>query len=67
MLYKKFDSIYADRAHADNKEQKRLKKLIEKEDKRRAAALKGGNVAQKGLSETYEEKSFIKMMKGPFY
>jgi hypothetical protein len=35
MLFKKFESIFTDRAAADNKEQKRLKKLIEKEDKRR--------------------------------
>jgi len=67
MLYKKFESIYIDRSNADNKEQKRLKKLIEKEEKRKSNALKHGNIAQKGLSETYEEKSFIKMMKGPFY
>jgi hypothetical protein len=67
MLMKKFESIYQDRANADPKEQKRLKKLIEKEDKRRAMAMKYGNIAQKGLSETYEEKSFIKMMKGPFF
>jgi hypothetical protein len=67
MLFKKFESIYNERASADNKEQKRLKKLIEKEEKRKAAAIKPGNIVQKGLSETYEEKSFIKMMKGPFY
>jgi hypothetical protein len=35
MLYKKFETIYNERANCDNKEQKRLKKLIEKEDKRR--------------------------------
>ena len=29
--------------------------------------MKPGSIQQKGLSETYEEKSFIKMMKGPFY
>lgn len=67
MLFKKFESIFTDRAAADNKEQKRLKKLIEKEDKRRNLAMKQGNIAQKGLSETHEEKSFIKMMRGPYF
>ena len=67
MLYKKYECIYNDRSNADNKEQKRLKKLIEKDDKRKINTLKHGNIAQKGLSETYEEKSFIKMMKGPFF
>ena len=45
MLYKKFESIYIDRSNADNKEQKRLKKLIEKEEKRKSNALKHGNIA----------------------
>jgi hypothetical protein len=67
MLYKKFESIFSERASADNKEQRRLKKAIEKEEKRKSNALKAGNIAQKGMSETYEEKSFIKMMKGPFF
>jgi hypothetical protein len=35
MLFKKFDAIYSDRAGSDTKEHKRLKKLIEKDDKRR--------------------------------
>lgn len=67
MLFKKYESIYGERSSADNKEQKRLKKIIEKEDKRKNNSMKPGNIAQKGISETYEEKSFIKMMKGPFY
>lgn len=67
MLHKKFESIFHERAGADNKEQKRLKKVVEKEDKRKLNAQKSGNIAQKGLSETHEEKSFIKMMRGPFY
>lgn len=45
MLFKKYESIYNDRANADNKEQKRLKKLIEKEEKRKANAIKSGNIA----------------------
>ena len=67
MLFKKFEAIFTDRAAADNKEQMRLKKLIEKEDKRRLLAMKHATIALKGLSETHEEKSFIKMMRGPFY
>lgn len=38
MLFKKFDSIYADRAGADSKEHKRLKKIIERDEKRRFEA-----------------------------
>lgn len=68
MLSKKFGSIYADRCASDNKEMKRLKKIIEKEDKRKTNVQKTVNhISQKGLCETYEEKSFIKMMRGPFY
>jgi len=67
MLFKKFESIYQDRASADNKEQKRLKKLIDKEERRKAQALKSGSLVQKGVQETYEEKTFIKMMRGPFF
>ena len=67
MLSKKFDAIFNERASSDNKEQKRLKKIIEKEERRKNNAQKAGNITQKGLAETYEEKSFIKMMKGPFY
>lgn len=29
--------------------------------------MKPGNIANNGLSETYEEKTIIKMIKGPFY
>ena len=67
MLFKKFDSIYQDRANADNKEQKRLKKLIDKEDRKKAQTTKSGTLVQKGAQETYEEKSFIKMMRGPYF
>lgn len=35
MLFKKFETIFHERSNADNKEQKRLKKIIDKEDKRR--------------------------------
>mmetsp|Transcript_9737 Transcript_9737/g.9476 ORF Transcript_9737/g.9476 Transcript_9737/m.9476 type:complete len:279 (-) Transcript_9737:2744-3580(-) len=67
MLNKKFGNFFSDRCSADNKEQKRLKKVIDKEEKRVQSLFKPGNVQQKGLSETYEEKSFIKMVKGPYY
>lgn len=29
--------------------------------------MKPGLIASKGLQETFEEKTFIKMMKGPFF
>jgi hypothetical protein len=67
MLNKKFESIFAERCNADNKELKRLKKAADKEEKRKAAIVKAGNLASKGLSETYEDKTVIKMVKGPFY
>lgn len=44
MLFKKFESLYSDRAAADNKEQKRLKKLIDKEDKRKIQIMKAGSI-----------------------
>lgn len=67
MLFKKFDAIYADRAGSDSKEHKRLKRLIDKDEKRRAEARKALPLIQKSLTETYEEKTFLKMMKGPYY
>jgi hypothetical protein len=67
MLFKKFDAIYTDRAGSDTKEHKRLKKLIDKDDKRRAEIRKVLPIVQKNLAETHEEKTFLKMMKGPYY
>jgi len=67
MLTKKFESIFSERCSADNREQKHLSKIIEKEEKRKAAIMEAGSLANKGLSETYEEKTVIKMVKGPFY
>ena len=52
---------------ADSKEQKRLSKLIDKEAKRKALLMKPGALPQKGLSETYEEQTFVKMTRGPFH
>lgn len=40
MLQKKFDGLFGERCNADSKEQKRLKKLIEKEEKRKEQVLK---------------------------
>lgn len=56
MLTKKFGSIFADRQNADIKEQKKLKKIVEKEERRKAAIMKPANIASKGLQETYEDK-----------
>lgn len=67
MLSKKFGTIFQDRIASDNKEQKRLKKLVEREEKRLITVQKPGSIASKGISETFEEKSFIKMVKGPYF
>jgi len=66
MLNKKFECIFNERAGCDNKEQKRLQKVIEREDKRRSAS-KTWYLNSKNLAETHEAKTFIKMMKGPFF
>jgi stage III sporulation protein SpoIIIAA len=50
----------------DSNEQRRWQALVETEDKDKRAAMKNGPIQQKGLRETYEDKSFIKMMRGPF-
>ena len=42
MLSKKFGQIFADRKAGDNKEQKRLKKVVEREEKRVAGIVKPG-------------------------
>lgn len=44
MLSKKFGSLYTDRVNADLKEQKRLRKMVEKDEKRKESILKPGNI-----------------------
>ena len=44
MLTTKFMSLFSDRQALDNKEQKRLKKIIDKEEKRKAAIVKPGTL-----------------------
>jgi SpoVK/Ycf46/Vps4 family AAA+-type ATPase len=50
----------------DNKEQKRLTKIVEKEEKRLKDVMSTSNIQKAGLRETYELNSFVKMMRGPF-
>lgn len=66
MLQKKFETIYRDRVTADLQEQRRWQGIYEGLEKEKRVATKHGLISQKGLKETYEEKSFVKMMRGPF-
>ena len=67
MLNHKFGEFFKERSKQDLKELKRLKKSIDKEEKRKDNILKFNNIINKNLCETYEEKAFIKLLKGPFY
>jgi hypothetical protein len=40
MLQKKFDGLFSDRCNADVKELKRLKKIVDREEKRKEHVLK---------------------------
>ena len=66
MLQKKFETLHRDHTQADANEQRRWAALVETVEKDKRAAIKAGPISQKGLKETYEDKSFIKMMRGPF-
>jgi len=67
MLNHKFGEFFKERSKQDLKELKRLKKSIDKEEKRKDNIFKFNNIINKNLCETYEEKAFIKLLKGPFY
>lgn len=66
MLQKKFETLYRDRIAADSTEQYRWKGILEGVEKEKRQAFKPAPIASKGLKETYEDKSFIRMMRGPF-
>jgi hypothetical protein len=66
MLHKKFETLFRDRVAADQSEQRRWQGILEGVIKDKSATMKHGHISQKGLKETYEEKSFVKMMRGPF-
>lgn len=66
MLHKKFESIFRDRAQAETAEQRRFQGILDGIEKDKRVVMKPGSISQKGLKETFEEKSFVKMMKGPF-
>lgn len=40
--------------------------MLEGLEKERRAKMKQASITQKGLKETYEDKSFVRMMRGPF-
>jgi len=67
MLAKKFESLYTENLNADENDLKRIDKIVEREEQRKKAVRNSEPLNTKSVSETYEEKSVIKMMKGPFY
>ena len=66
MLHKKFESIFRERASAETTEQRRFQGVLDGIEKDKRQVMKPVSISQKGLKETYEEKSFIRMMRGPF-
>lgn len=66
MLQKKFETLFRERASAEASDQRRWQGILEGVEKDRRNVMKPANIAQKGLKETYEDKSFVKMMRGPF-
>lgn len=67
MLSKKFETLYTENLNADENDLKRLDKVAEREEQRKRQVRTAEPLNTKGVGETYEEKSLIKMMKGPFY
>lgn len=67
MLQAKFQDFADSRLEADEKEVLRMKKLVEHDQKRRQKALVEEPIALKGICETFEEKSAIKLTRGPFH
>jgi len=67
MLVKKFETVYTENLNADENDVKRIAAIVKREEQRRQQARSTEPLNTKGVGETYEEKSLIKMMKGPFY
>lgn len=67
MLVKKFETLYTENLNADENDLKRIDKIVEREEQRKKQVRTAEALNTKGVGETYEEKSLIKMMKGPFY
>ncbi len=67
MLVKKFETIYTEILNADETDQKRIDKIVEREEQRKKQVRSNDPLNTKGVGETYDEKSLIKMMQGPFY
>ena len=67
MLVKKFETLYTENLNADENDLKRIEKIVEREEQRKKQVRTAEALHTKGVGETHEEKSLIKMMKGPFY
>lgn len=67
MLTKKFETLYTENLNAEEADIKRIEKAVEKEETRKKQVRVAEPLNSKGVGETYEERSIIKMMKGPFY
>jgi hypothetical protein len=67
MLRAKFSQISDDRGRADEKEVRRMQKAFDHEQKDKQRAVKIQSIANKGINETFEEKSAVKLTRGPFH
>jgi hypothetical protein len=67
MLTKKFSALYADSLGQDVDGPKRVEKVFEKEVQRKKMVSSSEPLNTKGVGETYDDKSLIKIIKGPFY
>jgi hypothetical protein len=67
MLQKKFESLYTESLNAEEADTNRRERAVEKELERKRALKKVEAITTKGVTEKFEEKSLIKMVKGPFY
>lgn len=67
MLSKKYETFYTETLNADENDLRRIDKIVERENTRRRQVRSSEPLNTKGVSETYEERSLIRGMKGPFY
>jgi hypothetical protein len=67
MLSRKFVALYSEVIGLDENDFKRVEKNFEKELTRRRQVRNPEPLNTKGVGETFEEKSLIKMIKGPFF
>jgi hypothetical protein len=67
MLQKKFETLYTESLNADEADITRMNKTADKEALRAKNVRNAEPLNTKGVSETFQPKSIIKMNKGPFY